>query len=168
MNNQDKRQYPGCPQEVVKDLGWCRSHYPGNPTDLNQDEPNHVDEVIKKVSDSQDELREAVKRFCRTDEAADNLVSFINAHTQKAVETAEAVTADIEFKAGINYATMSGEYVTKAELEKAVTEARIDELEMLDWLGEDVKPQPYALRGDLWADAQNALKHELRSVVGDV
>ncbi len=102
-------QYPGCPQETVKDLGWCRSHYPGNPTDLNQD--------------SQDELRDKVARFYnsawiegsnykennpdnspipseREVKKTEQLLSFINAHTQK-----------------------------------AVTEARIDELENLDDAG---------------------------------
>lgn len=34
---------------------------------------------------TQAELREAVKRFCRTDEAAENLVQFIAAHTNKAI-----------------------------------------------------------------------------------
>lgn len=37
--------------------------------------------------DTQDEqLREAVKRFCRTDEATDNLVAFIKVEIRKAEE----------------------------------------------------------------------------------
>lgn len=36
------------------------------------------------TSNTSDELREAVKRFCRTDEAADNLVAYIEAHCNKA------------------------------------------------------------------------------------
>lgn len=44
---------------------------------------------------------------------------------EKAVQAAEEITADIEFKAGINHVTMSGEWVQKDELEKAIRAATL-------------------------------------------
>jgi len=41
------------------------------------------------MTQQSDELKEAVKRFCRTDQAADNLVAYITQQTQEAVKAAK-------------------------------------------------------------------------------
>lgn len=51
-----------------------------------------------------------------------------NSEVEKQIEAAEKLTADIEFKAGINHATMSGEWVSRAEVKKLVSETAQREL----------------------------------------
>lgn len=60
------------------------------------------------------------------------IMQLITADREKAIKQAEEITADIEFKAGINYATMSGEYVTKNDLEKAVLDGQIKILNKIE------------------------------------
>ena len=56
------------------------------------------------------------------------ILDWHNKQIEEAIEATEKITADIEFKAGINYATMSGEYVHRDEVAKQIEEL-LDRLE---------------------------------------
>lgn len=58
------------------------------------------------MSDTQqsDELKQAVKRFCRTDQAADNLVAYITQQTQEArIDELERVDQAYKWKSIVTY-----------------------------------------------------------------
>ena len=50
------------------------------------------------------------------------IIDWHNKQVEEAIEATEKITADIEFKAGINYATMSGDYVHRDEVAKRIEE----------------------------------------------
>jgi hypothetical protein len=92
-----------------------------------------------------------------TTKYAERFIPIFTADKEKAVKQAEEITADIEFKAGVDHATMSGEYVTKSDLEKAVLDGRIEEVHKI--CGNPKKGEVgYTLKMSRLAELQNQRK----------
>ena len=92
-------------------------------------------EILKQMAEEtpteqDNELRELVHMIQNADTAYDAMqliTDWHNKQVEEAIEATEKITADIEFKAGINHATMSGEYIHRDEVAKQ-TEELLDRL----------------------------------------
>jgi hypothetical protein len=94
MSNQAKCQYPGCPQEVIENSGWCRGHKVwenGKLPTSNQDSQDELrDKLFKKTANGwyylvdADDVPQASVHY----EAIEKMMDIINAHTQRLVTEA--------------------------------------------------------------------------------
>lgn len=85
----------------------CLDSNPAMKTEVTQNIISHIQQSYVKKEDVQGYVEEALlDRFVSKDEV------------EKQIEAVEEMTADIEFKAGINHVTMSGEWIHKDEVER--------------------------------------------------
>ena len=88
------------------------------------DNTQELDEILRNLYNTgrHEESGGLTDRELVFNEAKQAILDWHNKQVDEAVESVEKVAADVEYKAGINYAMMSGEYIHKDEANKQVEE----------------------------------------------
>ena len=91
---------------------------------MNPTNEQELDEVLRNLYNigRHEESGGSTDRELAFNEAKQAILDWHNKQVDEAVESVEKVAADVEYKAGINYAMMSGEYIHKDEANKQVEE----------------------------------------------